>query len=268
MTKKEGGIGQMNKKMFSGIIIGLVIVSGLFIGYSVAATSKSKDQKPTLEKLQLQQERIEAVNAIQNLMGRFVFYRLANMKYRCTELFANGDPDLKIQGPSIMVGPDAAIRAYGDPKTPSAPIAGEMHFHTLVSPIIEVAGDGKTARAQWMSPGAVSQVRGGAASANWVWSKEVADFKKMDNGEWKMWHQRIIGIFMTSYDKPWTEPNAMSGGQPGAGAPGAGAHGAGQAGGDRPNTDKSGYSTTGVLELVLEPPTPYETWDDSMSCVK
>jgi hypothetical protein len=264
--KIKGDIAQMNKKMLLGIIISLVIVSCLFTGCRLAASNKSKDQKPSLEKLQLQQERTEAINAIQNLMGRFVFYRLANMRNRCTELFANGDPDLKIQGPRIIYGPDAAIKAFGDPKTPMSPIAGEMHYHTLVSPVIEVAGDGKTARAVWMSPGAVAQVRNGVASAKWVWGEEAADFKKMDNGEWKMWHQVTVGVFTSSYDKPWTEPSDMGAGQPG-GKPGTQPSG-GQGKVEKPNTDNIGYSTIGVLELAIDPPTPYATWDDSMSCVK
>jgi hypothetical protein len=221
-----------------------------------------------LDQNRLQQERILAVNSIQNLMSRLVFYRLADVEYRCTELFANGDPGLKIQiPPGIFEGPDAAIRVYGDPKVKSSRAKpGELHFHTLVSPIIEVAGDGKTARALWMSPGAVSLPRGGTISAMWAWTKYAADYKKMDNGEWKIWHQRITTVFNSPYDKPWTEPGAMPGPPPGA-QPGGGPP-PGMPKADRPNPDKNRFSVTDLQELDIEPPTPYETWDDSMSCVR
>lgn len=225
------------------------------------------DEKELIQ-IKLQQERMLALNKIQNIMGRFVFYRLAEMGYKCTEMFANGDPDLKIQvPPGIFEGPDAAVRVYGDPKAEHPKAGpGNMHYHTLVSPVIEVAGDCKTARALWMSPGAVSMARGETVTAMWAWTKYAADFKRMDNGEWKIWHQRIMTVFNSPYDKPWTEHATTGGSERPGGGPGAPPPGMPKP--DRSNSDKNNFSVTEAQELVPEPPTPYETWDDSMSCVQ
>jgi hypothetical protein len=252
-------------------MVGLMLVFSLVVECSAKGATN-------VEKMKLQQDRILAKMAVENLMGRLVYYRAANMNQKCTELFANGDPDLKIQvPPGIYEGPDAAIRVYGDPEAKQkAASPGELHFHTLVSPVIEVAGDARTARALWMSPGAVSRVRGGTASASWAWTKYAADFKKV-NGEWKIWHQRIITVFNTAYDTPWTEtkaapqmaalkaqPGTAESGKPVGGAP----KGGGMPQADRPNPDNYSYTTTGQQQLVPEPPTPYDTWDDTMSCVQ
>ena len=74
------------------------------------ATNSANDQ----HKAALQYERAMALNAVQNLIGRYGFYHLANMfgDERYLALYANGDPGLKIQVSSrgIWEGPDAAKR--------------------------------------------------------------------------------------------------------------------------------------------------------------
>lgn len=59
------------------------------------------------------------------------------------------------------------------------------------NPIIEVAGDGKTAKGQWNSngPGLNTSVRDGklVVSGMWFWRTYYVDFVKED-GEWKIWH--------------------------------------------------------------------------------
>lgn len=224
-------------------------------------------------KLSLAQSRTEARNSVENLMGRLVFYRLAEMEYKASDLFANGDPDLKIQiPPGIFEGPDAALRVFGDPNgKPPAERPGEMHYHTLVSPVVEVAGDGQTAKAIWMSPGAVSRVRGGSANASWAWTKYAADFKQVD-GQWKIWHFRVGTVFNTPYDKPWTElgdvPHMMAPPKASDGEKPKGPPGGGMPKADRPNHEPGNYTTSTVQTLEPVPPLPYQTWDDSMSYVK
>jgi hypothetical protein len=45
----------------------------------------------------------------------------------------------------------------------------------------------------------------GEIRGEWCWMKYDCDFI-VENGEWKFWHMRTPGIFMTPYDKSWTEP--------------------------------------------------------------
>lgn len=68
--------------------------------------------------------------------------------------------------------------------------AGNTSFRMLTTPIIEVAGDGKTAKAYWYTPGFQASVRNGQGDAIWTFEKYAIDFVKED-GKWKIWHFRV-----------------------------------------------------------------------------
>jgi hypothetical protein len=109
----------------------------------------------------------------------------------------------------------------------------EWVMHTQETPVIEVAGDGKTAKGIWYSIGIA--VRANVKSdlsytknTQWMWEKYAVDFIKED-GEWKIWH--LINVMD---EPPLTSPatGSLSGGAGGqGGAPGGGMQGGGQ--GDR-----------------------------------
>jgi hypothetical protein len=67
----------------------------------------------------------------------------------------------------------------------------EYAMHTTTTPVIEIAGDGKTAKGIWYSPGIglSAKINGTNVSygGTFFWEKYGADFIK-ENGEWKMWH--------------------------------------------------------------------------------
>ncbi|MDB9822230.1 nuclear transport factor 2 family protein [Deltaproteobacteria bacterium] len=143
-------------------------------------------------------------------------------------------------------------------------IGGEWASHLQTTPIIEVAGDGKTAKGTWYSPGLrmSAQVRDGkvSKSGGWFWEKYAADLVKED-GEWKIWH---IAMFYENGPPGWNadtqsyEVSSGPGGEGGrGGAPSGGA-------GDAPVVGKvaaelepqtqseQNYSTTN--------PNPYKAW--------
>jgi hypothetical protein len=87
---------------------------------------------------------------------------------------------------------------------------GSMIMHTLTTPIIEVAGDGKTAKGMWYSPGQVTEVGGdGKPMAMWMWEKYGADFVKED-GKWKLWHIHMYTDFAVPPGKSWVDPTTQS----------------------------------------------------------
>jgi hypothetical protein len=92
-----------------------------------------------------------------------------------------------------------------DPKT--ANIGGEFAMHTSTTPIIEVAGDGKTAKGVWYSPGMglMPHINGDAVQvgAIFFWEKYAGDFV-MENGQWKIWH---LGMY---YDFTPPLPDSMT----------------------------------------------------------
>lgn len=84
--------------------------------------------------------------------------------------------------------------------------AGAMWYHMLTTPVIEVAGDGKTAKGIWMSFGNVSGAMfNQPAAAQWTQEKYGIDFVK-EGGRWKIWHLRTYVDFYTAIDKNWLDP--------------------------------------------------------------
>jgi hypothetical protein len=65
-------------------------------------------------------------------------------------------------------------------------------MHTQETPVIEVAGDGKTAKGIWYSiglavRGSVDENGNTSVGTGWMWEKYGVDFIKEDGG-WKIWH--------------------------------------------------------------------------------
>jgi hypothetical protein len=135
---------------------------------------------------------------------------------------------------------------------------GTMMQHTLTTPVIEVAGDGKTAKGVWISPGHETQRIGDDLQAYWCWVYYGVDFVKED-GEWKIWHHHVYLIFQTPYEKSWVEASEF---------PAVAEKLDDRLKPDRPNTYDWRYTTTGLPEYEPAPPDPYETWDESTAYVK
>jgi len=62
-------------------------------------------------------------------------------------------------------GPAKAGKTFASmDKTP-----GMMAIHLMCNPVIEVAGDGRTAKGIWIATGMVANKRDGKPSAQWEW---------------------------------------------------------------------------------------------------
>ena len=151
--------------------------------------------------------RIEAYVDIQNLMSKYAYYHTANRHQECVELFALETEDTWAEMTwGRYCGREGLEKLYpgfhvwidGDPK-------GKMHVHTPCQPYIEVAADCKTARGIWVAPGhETSSFEPPRLDASWCWMKYDCDFI-VENDEWRFWHLRTPGIFMTPYDTAWTD---------------------------------------------------------------
>ena len=203
--------------------------------------------------LALRISRLEAVHQVQNVMGRYSFLHSANMHRESMELFALDLPDVRAEMMwGVYEGRDGLERLYpgyhawvdGDAK-------GKMHMHTLTTPIIEVADDAKTAKAVWLSPGHETMAFVTESNeAMWAWCKYGADFILVD-GEWKIWHLHVYGLFMSPYNTSWVDAPAPEGGPPldDRFLP------------DRPPTTFWMYSPDVVYANEPAPPEPYATFD-------
>jgi len=174
-------------------------------------------------------------------------------------------------------------------------IGGEWASHTQSTPVIEVAGDGKTAKGIWESPGLHMQAQIGdgkvSKQGGWFWEKYAADFVKED-GKWKIWH---IAMYYENTPPSWNadtnsyETSSGRGGQGGPGSgqggqPPAGAQGGQGRGGQPPAVAQGGQPSgaqaagaagsaqTGKVAAELAPqtqvgqaytkanPNPYKAW--------
>jgi hypothetical protein len=130
---------------------------------------------------------------------------------------------------------------------------GTMILHCQTNPVIEVAGDGKTAKGMWYSPGASAWVgEDGKPQANWTWERYAVDFIKEDD-RWKIWHLRIDIDFAIPFGKDFSEhdwPRIQS-------APTAYS--------ERARIEDNPYQRyhpTRPLQVRPVPPEPYETFDE------
>jgi hypothetical protein len=227
-------------------------------------------------------ERAADAIEIQNIMGRYAIYVAANKWIEVGNMFALDEPDVRQNVPADMSG--AAVRTYFEKRDKEQLQPGVLHQHSFLAPLIEVAGDGKTAKGVWDSLGI--DTGGGNNMANWGWVRYAIDFKKL-NGDWKIWHMKVLSLWNAPYGEAWStmvqraSRGTMSGGGAVAGAPGAPpaggppgggaggpprAGGAGPGGGAPPAAASSAtrwrYSGTDDTPVIpANPPKPYYTFD-------
>jgi len=192
---------------------------------------------------ELQIERLKAVSAVQNCMGRYETYHLVGTEVGKTpECYAlwRDDVTVEVSDGGIVYGAKN-VEAYWKNFTTMDPQNKSIFFHTLATPCIQVAGDGKTAKATWWSPGFETGSGGGMAAgpagsssggapgggqgqgpgsgsgsasgsgqgggmAVWCWGKYGCDFiKNPRTGEWKIWHQHWFRTTRNDYHLSFVE---------------------------------------------------------------
>ena len=79
---------------------------------------------------------------------------------------------------------------------------GSSGCHNLASPVIEVAADGKTARASYLTPG-MTAMGGGVSSygsnCGIFWERYGSDFCCEPDGKWVYFHEQVCPDVMGSY---------------------------------------------------------------------
>jgi len=202
-------------------------------------------------------QRTEDILEIQNIMGWYAYLVMAGMQGEISErLFAKNEPGSRVtwgtagywDGADAPLKAKEALSGMGGPRSRE----GRMAVHVPLCPVIEVAGDGKTARGVWFSPGllAMKNDKTGKLNGVWEWDKYGVDFIKQD-GKWKIWHHHIYSLLHWDIDLGWEaslkRPPLEGGGK----MPTM----------DGDPYDNNPYTPDTVQELLPRPPEPYETWD-------
>jgi hypothetical protein len=206
---------------------------------------------------------LEAVREIKNLMARLANHHAANQQEQILGLYALGLPEVRAELPlGVYEGKAGLERLYLGMAGLDGDHRGRLHMHALTSPLIEVAGDLRTAKGIWTCPGHATDRNPADPSsgleAAWVWTKYGCDFV-IEAGRWKIWHLRVHGIFRARYDKSWADGDEVRGAPGGASAgppPGVPRP-------DRPPTSWWQYRPDAVYPNDPAPPQPYESFDDA-----
>ncbi|MGC3981632.1 MAG: nuclear transport factor 2 family protein [Steroidobacteraceae bacterium] len=154
--------------------------------------------------LKLAQKAVD-IAAVQNLMGLYSNYAWSNQYGKLPDLFALKTDGVSYKVPMGPTGGEAIkaelLRRQAKHDAGEDPI-GMLHVHPMSTPVIEIAGDGKTAKGVWDSFG--PDVASIDEVGNWLYVKKAVDFIKED-GVWKIWHMQDYPVFNTPYDKSLTQ---------------------------------------------------------------
>lgn len=201
-------------------------------------------------------ERLWDRHEIENLMGRYALYHCAREHENTFSLFADRDDiSLACGDMGTYIGKESVKSFFVDwhYSVEMCP-EGALNEHLLTSPVIEIAEDGQTAYAVWISPGAETRhvAPKGDLESIWIWGKYGVDFIKED-GVWKFWHFTITQDFSCDYHHSWVEcekehgPKVLHNGKPKS---------------DCPCDWEDGYTKELVKVMVPAMPMPYKTWED------
>jgi len=148
-----------------------------------------------LSKLEHELERAKAVNEINNLVGKMQWLHTNNKPREIAKLFAKKAKDVRIYWGSVgcWEGPEN-IKKPG--MTFPETNVGHCPLHFMANSVIEVAGDGKTAKGVWVASGIVAMKdrKTGKPNASWEFNRYGIDFIKED-GKWWIYHWHVFDLF-------------------------------------------------------------------------
>jgi hypothetical protein len=214
-----------------------------------------------LEEANRQIERLQAINAIQCCMAHYETIHISpEENWRTPDCFAlwRKDVAVEVSDWGCFFGPEA-VKGFWSCQT-AENNNGAIFFHTLATPAIQVAGDCKTAKVTWASPGFETMPPLPGLSDEfkcfWCWGKYGIDFiKNPQTGEWKIWHMKWFRTIRSDFYTDWYNDSAKTlKGMPGPGF-------------QTPDLKPSVFHEPYSIEKIPHPfpidPQPYETYDGS-----
>lgn len=198
-------------------------------------------------------EKLEAYHEIQNEMGRTMAAFNFREADKVLSHFALDQEDVSLEyaDEGVFEGIEAVTTIINE-VVGATPKKGEMLDLQLTTPMIEVAGDLKTAKAVWWCPG------GGAIAyedkepeAIWAWGMIGVDLI-CEDGKWNIWHLHYFRYIKCLYEKGWVEDTSLINRLNTPMHPLS-----------KPMTYHNPYSPLLVREAIPACPRPYETYTDS-----
>jgi hypothetical protein len=255
------------------------------ISLSLVATALVLASAPALASADTDAHIARDVQEIQNLMSRRAFYHSVGRNELELALWAKKTPIRWAQNQGCWIGMDSLKVYYDDinRKMQAADLArvsklnpavkdvpenrgvGNNALHLLTTPIIEVAGDGRTAKGMWYTPGVIMTSNDGRTpAAFWIWERYGVDFIRED-GHWAFLHVQVNTDFINPMGHPMevqSEDAAAMGSENGTKSAAAGPNMPADLKIPGPDIPKKLYREFGASRVpVLTPalPEPYQT---------
>ena len=244
---------------------------------------------------------------INNLMSLHSWYHAAlRNDLECEKIWVSPDGEFAdtaswAQTSGYWKGMDHIMANYGakDSKGNMPDPKGGFVWHTITTPVVEIAEDRQTAKGIWYTPGIVGAYsEDGTNNSQWMWEKYGVEFVR-ENGKWKIWHMKVYTDFSTPVGEAigtMGAPPGGGGGAPGGAPPGGappggvpgGAPGTtpekqnagetigselGPQGGGAPSANWDyvyknqyrGWSKDSIVTMTPRPPEPYKTFSETWS---
>ena len=153
-----------------------------------------------IQELLARVQRLEATLEIQKLQSKYAHYLFTQQFDRIfAECFARDLRDVSVEfsDSGVYRGADS-VRALYEAFEATKRIPGFFILHMTVNPYIEIAGDGRSARSHWLSPGAA----GSDTSASWIWGTCYVDYVK-EGDAWRIAHTNLAPLFRNRYESSW-----------------------------------------------------------------
>ncbi len=171
-----------------------------------------------IKKLEHDNAKLEARNACMNVtMKYFHYHQCIRDDLVLKECWAKTSPGIHSEHGASGVYEGYEHIAQFHEQRPAAP--GKLLFHSITTPVIEVADDLKTAKGIFLLQGFESGViREGALPEAFVCDEPAVDGKKvwahwafakygidyiLEDGEWKIWHFHAYDVTRATFDKNW-----------------------------------------------------------------
>jgi hypothetical protein len=217
-----------------------------------------KDLQKTNHELTHEIKRLQAVSEIQNLMGRYEYFHAQHRNDKMIELYAQKAPGVRFylgeigywEGTSAPARAHTVLSGGSDDELHK----GRLHLHPITTPVIEIAGDGKTAKGVWITIGIGIMPNpeiNGQFINQWTVSSYGVDFIKEDD-RWKFWRFHIYRFLSNSFDKPFSDYEADTK---------AGLNIPPDLRPDGPAVDDYPYRRNARVNFKPDPPEPFETFD-------
>jgi hypothetical protein len=160
----------------------------------------------TIEEQEARLCRLEDIHEINNLQGRYNHYLSMSIFDKIIDQFAKRDPNVKVEiaDSGVYEGFEGVKRLFLTMGSRLFGRKGASPLMMIMTPVIELSRDGKTAKGIWHSFGCITMREETGPYAAWVQGKYDNEFVKED-GQWKFRSLRWYVNFRTPFDQGWVK---------------------------------------------------------------